>query len=182
MNGSVRSIAFTPDNTHLLSSGSDGDVYCWDLRTLKCVERFSNNDGGISSYLEASHTHWAVGSESGVVNLYSSESSDNATTSKSLVSSRSSLKSVMNLHTSTDMLRFNHDGQILAMSSRRQKNSFKLLHVPSKTVFSNWPTSKTPIGYAWSCDFSPESKFLALGNDKGRCLLYRLGHYGKTNP
>jgi U3 small nucleolar RNA-associated protein 18 len=26
-------------------------------------------------------------------------------------------------------------------------------------------------------DFSPKSGFLALGNDKGRVLLYRLKHY-----
>lgn len=29
----------------------------------------------------------------------------------------------------------------------------------------------------YSMDFSPKSGFLALGNDKGRVLLYRLKHY-----
>lgn len=87
------------------------------------------------------------------------------------------LKSIMNLHTSADCVRFNTDGQILAMSTQRDKDSLKLLHVPSKTVFSNWPTSKTPLGYVWSMDFSPQSKFLAIGNDKGKCLLYKIKHY-----
>jgi U3 small nucleolar RNA-associated protein 18 len=83
----------------------------------------------------------------------------------------------MNLHTSADYIRFNSDGQILAMATQREKHGLKLLHVPSKTVFSNWPTSKTPLGYVWSMDFSPTSKFLAIGNDKGKCLLYKLNHY-----
>ena len=111
----------------------------------------------------------AVGAESGVVNIYSEH--------ESFLNNKDPLKSVMNLKTSADLVRFNHDGQILAMSSRREKQSFKMLHVPTQTVFSNWPTSNTPINYAWSMDFSPESRFIAIGNDKGKCLLYRIMHY-----
>jgi U3 small nucleolar RNA-associated protein 18 len=92
---------------------------------------------------------------------------------------RTPIRSIMNLQTSADMVRFNHDGQILAMSSRREKDALKLLHVPTATVFSNWPTSKTPFNYVWSMDFSPQSKFLAVGNDKGKCLLYQLMHYNQ---
>jgi U3 small nucleolar RNA-associated protein 18 len=83
----------------------------------------------------------------------------------------------MNLKTSADLVRFNTDGQILALSSRRETSALKLLHVPSRTVFANWPTTKTPLGYVWSLDFSPSSKFLVLGNDQGKCLLYKLLHY-----
>lgn len=176
MNGSVRTITFSPDGNYIIGSGSDGDIYRWDVRTHKCVERFSNEDGSISSSMASSSRHLAVGAESGVVNLYSEQrgySSGNtlATTN------RKPTKSIMNLKTSADLLRLNGDGQILAMSTRRERNSMKLLHVPSGTVFSNWPTSKTPLNYVWSMDFSPESKFLAIGNDKGKCLLYQMMHY-----
>mmetsp|Transcript_16249 Transcript_16249/g.32688 ORF Transcript_16249/g.32688 Transcript_16249/m.32688 type:complete len:111 (-) Transcript_16249:910-1242(-) len=97
--------------------------------------------------------------------------------SGSFSSKRQPIKSIMNLQTSADYCKFNHDGQILAMSSRREKNSMKLLHVPTSTVFSNWPTSKTPLNYVWSMDFSPGSKYMTIGNDQGKCLLYRLPHY-----
>jgi U3 small nucleolar RNA-associated protein 18 len=167
MNGSVRAITFTPDGEYILGSGSDGDVYRWELKSRRCVERFPNEDGTITSSLSASMKHLAVGAESGVVNLYSEHAS----------SERTPIKSIMNMHTSADCTRFNHDGQILAMSSRRDKNSMKLLHVPTATVFSNWPTSKTPLNYVWSMDFSPQSRFMAIGNDKGKCLLYKLSHY-----
>lgn len=167
LNGSVRAISFSVDGDHVLASGSDGDVYRWDLRSNKCLERFANEDGTITSSLALSSNRLAVGAESGVVNLFSGN----------VGQSRKPLKSIMNLHTSADALRFNSDGQILALSSRREKESLKLVHVPTATVFSNWPTTKTPLGYVWSMDFSPESKFLAIGNDKGKCLLYSLQHY-----
>ena len=171
LNGSVQAITFSEDGEHILASGSDGDVYRWDLRNNKCLERFANEDGTVTSALAISSSHLAVGAESGVVNLFPGR----------MGQSRKPLKSIMNLQTSTDNLRFNHDGQILAFSSQEEKNSLKLLHVPTATVFSNWPTVNTPLGYVWSMDFSPESKFLAIGNDKGKCLLYRLGHYSTTD-
>ena len=167
MNGSVRAVTFTPNNEYLLASGSDGDVYRFDMRTRRCVERFSNDDGTITSCLSASFKHLSVGAESGVVNLYSDRKAKD----------RAPIKAIMNLKTSADFSRFSHDGQILAFSTRREKMGLRMLHVPTATVFSNWPTSKTPLNYVWSLDFSPESKFLAVGNDKGNCLLYKLLHY-----
>lgn len=145
-------------------SHTQAPLRSWNLQSRRCIERFSNEDGTITSSLSASFKNLAVGAESGVVNLYSHYNKE-------------PIKSIMNLHTSCDYTKFNHDGQILAMSSRREKHSMKLVHVPSATVFSNWPTSKTPLNYVWSMDFSPQSKFLAVGNDKGKCLLYKLNHY-----
>ena len=112
-----------------------------------------------------------MGAESGVVNMYNNQNYGFSDYTPK------PLKSIMNLQTSIDYMKFNHDGQILAMSTRREKDNMKLLHVPTQTVFSNWPTSKTPLGYVWSLDFSPGSKYLAVGNDKGKCLLYKLGHF-----
>jgi U3 small nucleolar RNA-associated protein 18 len=176
MNGSARSVTFTPDSHYILASGSDGDVYRWDLRAgRKCVDRFHNQDGTITSALAVSSKFLAVGAESGVVNLYNDQIPSQRLGRSS--EQRQPTKSIMNLHTSADLVKFNPDGQILAMSTRREKDSMKLLHVPTGTVFSNWPTSKTPLGYVWSLDFSPASKFLAVGNDKGKCLLYKLSHY-----
>merc|ERR1712127_530874 len=97
----------------------------------------------------------AVGAESGVVNLYDDRGSTplSSQRGRSLAlasTNRAPLKSIMNLTTSADNLQFNHDGSILAMSSKREANGLKLLHVPTATVFSNWPTSKTPLKYVWS--------------------------------
>ena len=147
-------------------------VFRWDVHSRRCVERFSNNDGTISASIAATSKFMAVGAESGVVNFYSEQ--------QGLSSNKTPLKSIMNLKTSAENLKFNHDGQIMAMLTKREKHGLKLLHVPTQTVFSNWPTSKTPLKYVWSVDFSPESKYIAIGNDKGKCLLYQLGHYHET--
>eukprot|EP00984_Skeletonema_dohrnii_P025649 scaffold14831_cov120-Skeletonema_dohrnii-CCMP3373.AAC.1 len=183
MNGSVRAITFSEDGEFIMGSGSDGDVYKWNVRSRRCVERFHNEDGTITSALAATSNFLAVGSESGVVNLYTEKYSRTSLYGRSdsgvglNATERNPLKSIMNLTTSADSLKFNADGQILALSTRRETNGLKLLHVPTQTVFSNWPTSKTPLKYVWSTDFSPGSKYFAVGNDHGKCLLYRLKHY-----
>jgi U3 small nucleolar RNA-associated protein 18 len=179
LNGSVRAVTFSTDGTYLYASGSDGDVYVFDTRKdNQCVERFANADGTITSSLAISPANLlAVGAESGVVNLYNQQDHQNNDNIGQLQSHPSPIKSLLHITTSLDQLRFNDDGKILAFSSCRERDSLKLLHVESRTVFSNWPTSKTPLNYVYSTDFSPQSKFLAIGNDKGNCLLYRLNHY-----
>jgi U3 small nucleolar RNA-associated protein 18 len=176
MNGSVRAITFSSDGEYIMGSGSDGDVYKWHVKSRRCVERFHNEDGTITSSLAVSKDMLAVGAESGVVNLYDDRRSTSFSRSASQME-RTPIKSVMNLSTSADLVKFNGDGQILAMSTRREKNGLKLLHVPTATVFSNWPTSKTPLKYVWSLDFSPGSKYLCAGTDHGQCLLYQLKHF-----
>lgn len=140
------------------------------------MDKFHNEDGTYTSFISASSRFLAVGAESGVVNVYNDWSKSNNYNSKNSLK-RDPVKSIMNLHTSVDYMKFNGDGQILAFSSRREKDSLKLLHVPTQTVFSNWPTTKTPLSYVWSLDFSPGSKYMTIGNDKGKCLLYKLLHY-----
>ena len=155
----------------------------WHIGSRRCVERFHNEDGTITSSLALSSKFLAVGAESGVVNLYNEKYSsplqlNGRKGGLSLANTeRTAHKSIMNLTTSADNLCFNSTGDILAMSTKREKNGLKLLHVPSATVFSNWPTSKTPLKYVWSMDFSPGSKYLAVGNDHGKVLLYRVKHY-----
>ena len=39
MNGSARCAAFSHDNHYLYSSGGNGQVYKWDLRTQRCLQR-----------------------------------------------------------------------------------------------------------------------------------------------
>ncbi|KAJ2172494.1 U3 snoRNP protein, partial [Coemansia sp. RSA 520] len=84
---------------------------------------------------------------------------------------------VSNLTTAVHGLRFNHSAEILAVYSRKKKDQLKLVHLPSATVFSNWPGSNSHLGHVQCVDFSPKSGFMAVGNDAGKALLYRLQHY-----
>ncbi len=63
------------------------------------------------------------------------------------------------------------------MSSCLTKGALRVLHVPTRTVYQNWPTPRTPTSYVACAAFSPHSGYLALGTDKGRAPLFRLNHY-----
>lgn len=171
MNGSVRSVSFASDGQELLSIGGDGEVYHWDLRSRRCFHKGQDEGCIKSTALEVSSDSrlFATGSGSGVVNLYERESFLGGVTKP--------LKAFMNLTTNVDNLRFSPDSQILAISSRMKKDALRLVHLPSKTVFSNWPSPKTPLQYVHSMAFSPGGGFFAVGNAAGRVLLYRLHHY-----
>ncbi len=126
---------------------------------------------------------FASGSGSGAVNLYSRERlEDNhpVGTSSALPARAHALKplaTLLNLTTAADSLAFSPDTQMLAMASRMKRDQLRLVHVASGTVFQNWPTSRTPLGHVHSLCFSPQGGLLAIGNAKGRVLLYRLMHY-----
>ena len=80
----------------------------------------------------------------------------------------------MNLTTTIDTLAWAPGGQVLACASRMAKDALRIVHGGSLTVFPNWPTSRTPLGHVHCVAFSPGGGLLAVGNAKGRALLYRL--------
>ncbi|KAL3162415.1 U3 snoRNP protein [Trebouxia sp. C0010 RCD-2024] len=182
MNGTVRTATFTADGQELLTAGGDGVVHTWDLRTRRCIRRQVDEGCLNSTALTCSNSGhlFATGSNSGVVNVYSrlrQPLADRHVSRPQAASPASPLHTFMNLATSIDSLAFSPDTQLLAMGSRMKKDSLRLVHVPSYTVFKNWPTSRTPLGYVHSLCFSPKGGFLAAGNAKGKVLLYRLHHY-----
>lgn len=187
MAGTVRTAAFSADGVLLYASGGDGVVHTWDLRTRRCLGRGADDGCVRSTCLAVSRegSLLATGSGSGVVNVYNAHDvawpvEGGGGTMPASATSLKPLKSLMNLTTTCDSLAFSHDGAMLAMASRMKRDSLKLLHTASMTVFSNWPTSRTPLGFVHSVDFSPAGGLLAIGNAKGRVLLYRLHHYRET--
>ncbi|RHN71712.1 putative transcription factor WD40-like family [Medicago truncatula] len=171
MNGTVRSLAFTEDGQKLLSAGGDGHIYHWDLRTRTCIHKGVDEGclNGTALCTSPVGTHFAAGSASGVVNIYNSE--------EFLGGKRKPIKTIDNLNTEVDFMKFNHDSQILAICSRAKNSSLKLVHIPSYTVFSNWPRSNASLHYPRCIDFSPGGGFMAVGNASGKVLLYKLHHY-----
>ncbi|CAL5357430.1 unnamed protein product [Camellia sinensis] len=171
MNGTARSLAFANDGQHLLSSGGDGHVYHWDLRTRACFHK-AVDEGcihGSALCTSPDGSLFAAGSDSGIVNVYNRE--------EFLGGKRKPIKTIENLTTSVGFMKFNNDAQILAISSSMKKNSLKLIHVPSFTVFSNWPPPNRTLHYTCCLDFSPGGGFMAVGNAAGKVLLYKLHHY-----
>lgn len=112
----------------------------------------------------------STASSSGIVNIYSYEKSTNAL-------SKEPIKEVLNLTTSVDTLAFNAQSEILLTASKWKKNAVRLLHMPSLTVYQNWPNFKTQLKFVTSAAFSDNGKYLAIGNDAGSTYLYNFKHY-----
>lgn len=191
----------TGKEVEMLTMSTEGSVHLWDIRNtgseVGCVSIWNDPGSYGAKGLEVSPNgrFWNVGSESGIVNIYKrpseSYSVDNASSTSllgvkqvdapetgSIPGGRiSPIKTIENLVTSITTMRWNHDGQILALASKAKKDALKLVHMPSMRVFSNWPTSGTPLGAVTAVDFSPSSQYVAIGNTRGKVLLYSLRHY-----
>ena len=140
-----------------------------------------------------------VSSTSGYVNVYGAGETFGTGADKP-----KPLKTLGNLNTAVSTLTFNHDSQLLAMASNDRKDQLRLVcrrelpsrrfglvevdtnftssqvHLPSLTAYSNWPTSGTPLGRVLSASFSADSQYIAIGNNRGRALLYHLREFSES--
>ncbi|KAN0060704.1 U3 snoRNP protein [Thecaphora frezii] len=174
----------------LLTLSAEGSVHIWDIRNtgaeVSCVSIWKDQGiyGAKGLEISPNGKFWSVGSDNGIVNIYKRPSSRAGASDEVKYDVNQApggliepLKEIGNLTTASTTLRWNHDGQVLALASRNKKDVLKLVHFPTMKVFSNWPTSGTPLGHVTAVDFSRGSQYMAIGNGKGKVLLYALRHY-----
>uniref|UniRef100_A0AAR2LF02 U3 small nucleolar RNA-associated protein 18 homolog n=1 Tax=Pygocentrus nattereri TaxID=42514 RepID=A0AAR2LF02_PYGNA len=169
INGNVCAAAFTGDGSQIFTSSDEGEVYIWDVKSSKFVSRFVDEGcvRGTSLAVSRDGLYVACGSQSGVVNIYSQKTCLQESSPKPL-------KAVMNLLTPATSLRFNPNSEILAIASRAEDEANRLVHIPSFTVFSNFPLFRKKAIYRSHClDFSPNSGFYSVANNKGHAVLFR---------
>lgn len=173
INGRVAASTFSSDSKRMYASSGDGEVYVWDVNSRKCLNRFVDEGSlyGLSIATSRNGQYVACGSNCGVVNIYNQDSCLQETNPKPI-------KAIMNLVTGVTSLTFNPTTEILAVASEEMKEAVRLVHLPSCTVFSNFPViKKKTVSLVHTMDFSPRSGYFALGNEKGKALIYRLHHY-----
>lgn len=171
MNHDCGDLKFSGQGSQLYSTGTGGEVYIWDLRTYTALHKFTD-DGCLSgTALSLSSQYLAAGSSSGVVNIYSVSG-----LSKTNTSSPKPDKILMNLTTEIESLSFHPSGEMLAMASTAKEGAIKMVHFPSMSVFPDFP-GNTNLSRVNCQAFSPGGGYFAVGNNKGRGILYRLGHY-----
>ncbi|KAI9297569.1 WD40 repeat-like protein [Neoconidiobolus thromboides FSU 785] len=166
--GIPKSICFDKNENLLYTLSSTSNVYCWDIRMLRCINKFQDFAGFKASSMSMSpdNNYLCIGSETGIVNLYETKDLNN--------NNPKPIKEIKNLVTKIDNCTFNHSSQILAISSSDKRDQVKLFDINSKKAFANWPMLNTPISHATSIAFSPNSGYFAVGNQNGRALLFRL--------
>ncbi|RCI15100.1 hypothetical protein L249_6827 [Ophiocordyceps polyrhachis-furcata BCC 54312] len=183
--GGVADFAWWSTGQGLTMLGRDGLVgeYCVESRSFVAVW---HDDGCVGASVVALGGHggpdvlgchrWvAVGSGSGIANVYDRNELIIVPAQTPLrFKERPTPKRILEqLVTAISILTFSPDGQLLAFGSRK-KDSLRLVHLPSCTVYRNWPTQQTPLGRITAVAFNRDSDLLAVGNDTGRVRLWKI--------
>jgi U3 small nucleolar RNA-associated protein 18 len=185
--GGVADFAWWRSGSGFIAAGKNGECSEYDIQERRVVARWMDEGavgttvialGGSITTTTTSGSNkegklgddrWvAVGSSSGIVNIYDRREWSTKTTSPT------PLRTLTHLTTPTSHLLFSPDGQMLVMASRWKRDALRLIHLPSCTVYRNWPTDKTPLGRVSSVALSADGGFLAVGNEQGAVRLWEI--------
>lgn len=198
--GGIADFEWWADSTGLVIAGKNGEMTEWDLENRIAVARWKDDGavgtttislGGKSEKSIGGYRYIAIGSSSGIVNIYDRKpwhqippptASSTITSTKkqqlqtTIPTNPKPLRILDQLITPVSHLAFSPCGQIMVMASRWKSDALRLVHLPSCAVYRNWPTAKTPFGRVTSVAFGElpvEEKgaegdlVLLVGNEKG---------------
>ncbi|KAL1961835.1 hypothetical protein VTN77DRAFT_1004 [Rasamsonia byssochlamydoides] len=192
--GGVADFAWWSDGEGMCVASKNGEISEWDGRLRRVVARWTDEGavgttvlslGGSSGRTQLGGDRWvAVGSSSGIVNIYDrrpwqaavaqAEASKKKDIQEAVPRNPKPVRMLDQLTTPISHLVFSADGQLLVMASRWKRDALRLIHLPSCTVYRNWPTSNTPFGRISSVAISPESNILAVANEQGKIRLWEI--------
>ncbi|KLJ09776.1 hypothetical protein EMPG_14809 [Blastomyces silverae] len=200
----VADFAWWSDGEGMCVVGKNGEVSEWDVRQKRIVARWVDEGavgatvislGGKSGRTQLGGDRWvAVGSSSGIVNIYDRRpwaaaaaeiekkskgkkidgELDHGDGQCGIPHNPKPTRMLDQLTTPTSHLVFSADGQLLVMASRWKKDALRLIHLPSCTVYKNWPTSNTPFGRISAVAIAPTSDMLAVANEQGKIRLWEI--------
>lgn len=192
--GGVADFAWWSDGNGLTIAGKDGQVTEWSVVTRRTVGIWRDEGsiggtvmalGGRNGPAGLGGDRWvAIGSTSGVLNVY--DRNELVVKPKQGAAAKADAgpvevkklpeptRSFEQLTTSISVVTFSPDGQLLAFGSQHKKDALRLVHLPSCTVYRNWPTEQTPLGRITAVAFSAGSDVLAVGNDAGKIRLWEI--------
>lgn len=188
--GGIADFSWWRDGEGITILGRDGQVAEWSLATRRTLGLW-RDEGSIGGTVMAlggkggpdglGEDRWvAMGSTSGVVNIYdrntliAKTADDGAIDLKALPEPT---RRCEQLTIPITTISFSHDGQLLAFASMHKKDALKLVHLPSCTVYRNWPTQQTPLGRITAIAFGKSKEadlVMAVGNDIGKTRLWEI--------
>lgn len=169
--GEVADMSWKYDN--LVIASKHGHVYEFNVAENRFMQHW-HDPALVNVTSVAESSRWiALGTQSGVVSVYRRP----ATETENSVSKINASATIENLVTSVNTLEFSPDAQVLLVASSVLRDALRLVHVPSFSVFKNWPTSSTPLGHVSCAAFSPRTRYIAAGNEGGNVRLWSLNHY-----
>lgn len=170
-NTKVTSLTFNNECNLLYCYGEQGEISVWNLSTFRPVNKFYDQGCVTASCITTSPCGrlLATGSGEGIVNIYE--------ISRLTTKDPTPVKVLSNLVTKITNLKFNASSEILAAVSQDHPNAVKLVHIPSYHIFPNFPKPSFNLNNIGVVNFSPNSGYMALGNNKNSASLYRLKYY-----
>ncbi|EFQ98990.1 U3 small nucleolar RNA-associated protein 18 [Nannizzia gypsea CBS 118893] len=198
--GGVADFAWWSDGEGMCVVGKNGEVSEWDGREKRIIARWVDEGavgttvlslGGQTGRQELGGDRWvAIGSSSGIVNIYDrkpwadaaavalrkpgKQAEEAADVQLGVPQRPKPVRVLDQLTTPISHLVFAQDGQFMVMASRWKRDALRLVHLPSCTVYSNWPTSSTPFGRISSVAVSPTSDSIAVANEQGKIRLWEI--------
>lgn len=187
--GGVADFVWWSDGDGFTVAGKNGEVSEYDMNERRIVGRWMDEGavgttvialGGESGRKHLGGDRWAaIGSSSGIVNIYdrrdwAGQASSDSGQNRSIPRTPKPVRSLDQLTTPTSHLVFSADGQMLIFASRWKRDALRIMHLPSCTVYKNWPTDRTPLGRVSSVALSPDGGWLAVGNEQGKIRLWEI--------
>ena len=179
--GGVADFDWWDNGEGLLVVGKGGEIVEWHGGRRRIIARWVDEGavgttvvalggGGEGSKSLGSDRWVAIGSSSGIVNIYDRRK----WSAESLPLRPRPVRAFGQLTTPISHLKFSPDGQILCMASRWKRDALKLIHLPTCTVYRNWPTASTPLGRISAIAWSPKSEIMAVANEQGKIRLWEI--------
>ncbi|CAK7226092.1 U3 snoRNP protein [Sporothrix bragantina] len=189
--GGIADLQWWRDGSGMTILGRDGRVGEWSLESRRFVGvwRDDGSTGGTVVALGGGQIggqtggpealggdRWvATGSKTGITNLYDRANLVVAGSAPiTVVTNPTPLRVFEQLITPVTNITFTPDGQLMAFASKHKTDALRLVHLPSATIYRNWPTSKTPLGRITAVAFGRDSDILAVGNDTGKTRLWEI--------
>ncbi|KAI1804071.1 Indigoidine synthase A like protein-domain-containing protein [Daldinia bambusicola] len=184
--GGIADFSWWSNGHGLTILGRGGQVGEWSMATRRFLAIWNDEGsnggtvmamGGRDGPITLGGDRWiAIGSNSGVMNIYDRQALVLPSSDEELeVKERPEpTRRFMQLTTPVTVLTFSPDGQLLAFGSKHKKDALRLAHLPSCTVYRNWPTEQTPLGRISDVAFGRKSDMLAVGNDVGKIRLWEI--------
>lgn len=164
------STSFTQDSKYLLAHSKSNEVTIFDIHASKPLHKWYDEGCVNGTTISICNGLLATGSAQGAVNLYnlSSVFKEKYPTV---------VKSCLNLTTKITTTQFNPTSELLMFGSSEVAEAAKIVHVPSCSVYSNFPGTFSKIGQPAVVGFSPNSGYMAIGNNKSTIALFRLKNF-----
>lgn len=179
----VADFAWWRNGNGMTIASKGGEIGEWSMESKSFIALWQDDGavgtsvltlGGKSGQQHLGGDRWVViGSSSGIVNIYDRK----PWTEKGIVNipkRPEPTRVFKQLTTPTSVLEISPDGQLLVIASKWKKDALRLIHLPSCTVYRNWPTSQTPFGRVTAVAFNAQSDLLAVASEQGKIKLWEI--------